>query len=707
MICCLVSAGSLNAQRTDPIIRGIDLHMLERDEAAKSLPVKIRGVVTFAGLSYRSGFILDDGTRGIFVERSRDSVPPGGVSPAAESWRILEAGMLVEIEGVTGSGNFAPQVLAERLRVVGNAPLPRAAPVILPNLLTGSYDCQRVRLRGTLQDVGSRKWFENQSRFSLATPDGRCEIISLAPAIQGGTALVDAEVEVEGVCFTFFNPRAELAGVRLQISSLDQIKIMVPAPTDPFSVPRTSLSKLRPFGIEPPSLHRRQFEGTVTLSRPGEFFYVQQGERGVKVQTQQPQLLAMGDKVVISGFMEFQRHYAEVREAVFKVLGPGEPIIPLPVNRLQILGVFDGYTNRHALDADGRLVALKGRLIQLEKMDSGFRLYLQSDDALVEAEASGKIPASFAESLRLGSEVRLTGVCQVELSSSWPAQDNPRVTSFRLLLRSLNDIVITRQASWWTPERLWKVLAGISALTVCALAWALFLRRRVDEERRAREDEERAREAANVEFSATIRERERLAADLHDTLEQALTGVAFQLETMNRLRDQLTEPSFRHLSMARQILAGSREDVRRSVWNLRANVLEGRMLREALGFVACGLVERQEIEITTGGSGEEEALPDLIAGNLLMLAKEGITNALKHAKPHSIQLTVDYDPGCVTLIVEDDGCGFNPEEALGPHQGHFGLQGMRERANRLGGKLTIASEPGKGTRIVIRVDPKF
>jgi len=235
--------------------------------------------------------------------------------------------------------------------------------------------------------------------------------------------------------------------------------------------------------------------------------------------------------------------------------------------------------------------------------------------------------------------------------------------------------------------------------------WALYLRRRVDQERSALAAGERASEAASAEFAATIRERERLAADLHDTLEQALTGVAFQLETMNRLREHPPEMSHRHLFLARQILSGSREDVRRSVWNLRSNVLEGRLLREALEFIASGLVEGSGIAITTGGTGDEEELPDLIAGNLLMLAKESITNALKHSAPTAIHLDVNYEPGRVTLIVKDDGCGFNIEKAKGPHQGHFGLQGMRERALRLGGELEIMSQPGQGTQVVIRVNP--
>jgi signal transduction histidine kinase len=444
----------------------------------------------------------------------------------------------------------------------------------------------------------------------------------------------------------------------------------------------------------------------VTLSRPGEFFYLQNGSRGVRVYTQEPDTLPVGTGVAVSGFIEFQHPFAEVSQAVFRVVDRAERIVPIPITRQQVLGNFSGYQTTAAVDVDGSLVMLDGRLLQMEPMEHGTRLFVQSGGAVTAAEIGSEMSAGPLSMLRQGSEVRLTGVCATELSSSWPAQDIPRITGFRLLLRTPDDIVVTHLASWWTAEHLWKALTGLFAVFVLALIWALYLRRKVDQERSALVAKEHASEAARAEFAATIRERERLAADLHDTLEQALTGVAFQLETMNRLREHPPELSHRHLFLARQILSGSREDVRRSVWNLRSNVLEGRLLREALEYIASGLVEGSGIAVTTGGTGEENELPDLIAGNLLMLAKECITNALKHSSPTLIHLDVDYEPDLVTLTVTDDGCGFDLEQAKGPHQGHFGLQGMRERSLRLGGDLEINSSPGGGTKVIIRVNPK-
>ncbi len=646
--------------------------------------------------------MIDDGTRGVFVRRPPPppdlEIPAEGVDP----WFEVGPGMKMELRGITEAGNFAPVAIARQIRILGEAPLPPAPLTRLADLLSGSYDCQRVALRGVLQDLRMFRWPEDQVRFSLATPDGRCEIISRDEPPPDAPPLIDAEVEIEGVCYSFFNPRGELVGVRLHIPDTGAIRVIVPAPPDPFDVPEVSLRNLRSFSVNPRPLNRRKFSGIVTLCRPGEFLYVQTEDRGVKVQTRQQGVLVPGTRVDVSGFIETQSQFAEFHDAVFEITGAEKVPEAIPIDLDDVTGDFDGNVTRNLLDVDGRLVTLSGRLIQIERSAPFTRLYVESDGAVLSAEYHD--PDGGKLEIPPGSDLELTGICKVELSSSWPAREIPRVTGFQLLLRTPSDISITRKASWWTPYNLWKVLTGLFAITITALVWALMLRRKVEQERDARREEGRAGEAAKLEFAATIRERERLAADLHDTLEQALTGVAFQLETLNRLRGQPVERSERHLAFARQILARSREDVRRSVWNLRANILEGRMLREALEFIAQGLAEGSDIEITIAGTGEEVALPDLIGGNLLMLSKESITNALKHSDATRINMIVDYLPGVVILTIEDNGRGFDPSLAAGPQSGHFGLQGMRERTLRIGGTLDIDSTPGRGTRISMRVE---
>lgn len=111
----------------------------------------------------------------------------------------------------------------------------------------------------------------------------------------------------------------------------------------------------------------------------------------------------------------------------------------------------------------------------------------------------------------------------------------------------------------------------------------------------------------------------------------------------------------------------------------------------------------QHTHILVTEDGARRPLVDFVAGNLLLLAQEGITNALKHAAPGRIDLSLRFAARTVTLEIRDDGAGFDPARVAGPKEGHFGLQGMRERIKRLGGTLEISSAPGRGTTITATV----
>jgi len=216
-------------------------------------------------------------------------------------------------------------------------------------------------------------------------------------------------------------------------------------------------------------------------------------------------------------------------------------------------------------------------------------------------------------------------------------------------------------------------------------------------------EETRARRDAEVEFQAVQRERRRLAADLHDTMAQTLTGMAMQLEAADDLRQQQPERSAYHLDLARQLLGRSREDVQRSVFNLRTNLLEGGSLAAALQRIADDRALGIAAKISVESTDPVPHVPDFIAGNLLLIAQEAITNALKHAQPKQIALKLACRENTLTLTIEDDGTGFDPANAPGIQQGHFGLQGMRERMKRLGGSLDIQSRSGAGTTLTASV----
>jgi signal transduction histidine kinase len=149
------------------------------------------------------------------------------------------------------------------------------------------------------------------------------------------------------------------------------------------------------------------------------------------------------------------------------------------------------------------------------------------------------------------------------------------------------------------------------------------------------------------------------------------------------------------------MICHSQTEARRSVWELRSQILENTTLPAALSAIA-GSVENGA-PITINVSGEAHALPMRVESNLLRIAQEAITNAIKHAKPRSISVDLAYESNGARLKIFDDGCGFSVDDAPGGQDGHFGLLGMKERVDKIAGTLRITSFPGKGTSVEVFV----
>jgi signal transduction histidine kinase len=277
------------------------------------------------------------------------------------------------------------------------------------------------------------------------------------------------------------------------------------------------------------------------------------------------------------------------------------------------------------------------------------------------------------------------------------------ITGFHVWLSSPGDLRVVSQPPWWTPQRLGMLLIAMILVLGLALVWGYAMRRQVSIRGRQLAAEISARESAQLEFDTILRERRRLANDLHDTLEQALTGLALQLEIASRSRSSDPVLSGRHLDLAQQFLERSRSEAHRTIWDLRAHGQDGKDFLDILEERVSSMVEGSGISITLKREGDSVPLPDLIAGNLLLLAQEAVTNALKHSGASEIGILFRLSPGTAELVFEDNGCGFDPAAAPGQHQGHFGLQGMRERTKRLDGQIELTTKPGHGTTLRVRI----
>jgi signal transduction histidine kinase/ligand-binding sensor domain-containing protein len=202
-------------------------------------------------------------------------------------------------------------------------------------------------------------------------------------------------------------------------------------------------------------------------------------------------------------------------------------------------------------------------------------------------------------------------------------------------------------------------------------------------------------------FAAVLDERARLAREIHDTLAQGFVGISSQLDAVAMCMPDNSLPARKNLDMARRMARHSLTEARRSVMDLRASVLEGQDLAAALESGMRIWTAGAGINVKVEVSGPQPPLPEEMEQQLLRIAQEAVANIVKHAGATSIWIKLHTDAKRLFLRVVDDGRGFEQGRAFSSQDGHFGLIGMRERAERLGGDLKLVSHPGEGTQVEV------
>jgi signal transduction histidine kinase len=265
--------------------------------------------------------------------------------------------------------------------------------------------------------------------------------------------------------------------------------------------------------------------------------------------------------------------------------------------------------------------------------------------------------------------------------------------SFRILLRASQDVTVLRASSWWNLSNALWLLGIMAAALLVVLAGMVVLGRRLREQMVIIRQK--------LQHGAVLEERNRIARELHDTLEQELVAITMQLDlAVDRFR-QAPQIAFHALDAARSMSRHSMIEARRSVWDLRCDLLEKGDLPSALDGIVRSLAAEGKIEIRIAVTGTPLRLPGRIEMNLLRIGQEAVANAAKHGQASTIQIELQYHSKSVTLRVSDNGHGFNPDQASAV--GHFGMLDMRERAESMGTHLLIDSASGRGTNIALEV----
>jgi signal transduction histidine kinase len=352
-------------------------------------------------------------------------------------------------------------------------------------------------------------------------------------------------------------------------------------------------------------------------------------------------------------------------------------------------------------------------------------LVLQSSNILFEAERETTEQNGFLTSIPIGSVVQVTGICFLE------SDEEGKIKSVHVLLPTSHDVQILERPSWFTQEHLLASLAIVSGILLLAISWSVMVSQknsklqslvveketaqkelqqahdllewRVAERTKQLKIEMTARKETELQFRAVLTERTRLAQELHDTLEQTITGIALQLDRVANHFEKNPGNASHHLKLARNLTRQGQTDVRHSVWGLRSRAGEKFDLVNALNISSQQIAPDAGIKIQIETSGEVKPLSEVYEENILRIAQEGITNAVKHSAANTVKIDLQFSPQKVVLEIKDDGKGFDPETCAGPNEGHFGLLGIRERVERMGGETNIRSAPGAGVCIHIEI----
>jgi len=656
------------------------VHQLTGDQAALPYPVHLQAVVTFCDESIGQLFVQDD-TGGIFVEIQGDY-----------GFR-LQPGQKLEIEGVSSPGGFAPDIVPDKIRLLGNGTLPTPRIVTFEQMAAGQEDCNWVEFSGIVRSVGPDPFATVGLR--LVGGGGRVMVPIKSPDSERCLKLVDAEVTVRGVCIAHFNRKGQLIQIAVQLSSMEDITVTRPAPTEPFAMPARRIANLLQYSpLEQPG-HRLKVEGVVTLQRPGESLFIADESQGLYIQTSQPSTVQPGDRVEVLGFPDAGQYVAPIlQDALFRKIGTGSPLRPVRISAAD--GSRD--TNHAALVQIEALVLnhVEHRRAQL--------LELQSSNVIFDAElgaTSGTRPLLAA--IPDGSRVLVTGICLVPEDQNWLS---PRPRSFNLLLRDAADIKLLERPSWWTARHALWVLAGTIAVFCASLAWVVALRRQVRAQTKII--------GQKIQREAALEERARISRDLHDDLGASLTHIGFLSEVARKEKqdESAIDEHLREISGSTQEAFQALDEI---VWvvNPRNDTLEGltSYICQFAEHFFRGTPTRCRFDVPAGLP--EQPISTEVRNNLFFAVKEALNNVRKHAAASEVLLRFSVpvhaaDNGKAgapqnlryAISVEDNGHGFAQE---GAPSNRNGLSNMRQRLEKIGGSFEVKTSPGRGTKICFAV----
>ena len=619
----------------------------------------------------------------------------------------IRAGDRITASGFTkiSTNSLIPTAYCEKISVLSHGTPPKPIDVTADDFHSGRFDHAYIRIRGVVRDVFLDEI--DPSWIYIVIGSGRGSVSTALNISQTDrsdlTDIEGSEVAISGICRRLRGERR--SGSRhmlrriLGIPNMAGIEMLYPPPNDPFDAPGIeSTRNMSPEELSATGM--RSTHGNVLAVWSPNHLLLAPPQGGIlRCDIKGGALPKCGESVDVAGLPTTDLFRINLTRAIWRKSATATKPSAEKPERITAEQLFTDENGKPMIQTKyhGRRVTVSGivRSMPAEGSPEG-RIYLESGRFTLPIDVSA-VPGVL-KTLSLGCEIAVTGICVTETDSWAPYASFPHIRDVFLVPQAEIGIAILRRPSWWTPQRLLIALAALLALTLGILGWNISLHRLA--ERRGRELAEES--IARAETDMKVLERTRLAVELHDSVAQNLTGVAMELETARQYQDGAPVELLNHMGIAWRTLKSCRDELRNCLWDLRNNALEETDMESAIRKTL--LPHIKGIELVLRFKVPRQMLSDNTTHAMLRVIRELVLNGIRHGKAKTIRIAGDIDGSTLKFSVRDDGCGFDPENCPSVDDGHFGLQGIRERVAQLGGTMSVSSEPGKGTKTTITID---
>ncbi len=575
-----------------------------------------------------------------------------------------------------------------------SVPAPDPAVLEVNDLNAGLADMREVITEGVITDVFRDRTnplyiylmlSSGEDDITLTIQDGSDE------AFKSAFKLIDAAVRVKGLCVLGSNGAHRFIGRSIDLNSQADITVLQAGSSATLKpLPSTSrfpLMRQRQFP------HRLSARGTLIAAwSPYHALFRTDDGRCLRLHlTLKGKMPAPGTRIEARGFLRVNTFFAGLYNVTCRKIDPLNQPEEEPLTLSPRKLIYDAL-GRSCINPslDGRLLTFEGLVLDsLSTTPREARCVIEQDGVRIVVQLGDlEVP-------RTGSKIRVTGACRVTFEEYGKYLTRP--VGIELITRRAEDIILLADPPYWTVPRLKYTLLfsalGIAALFLCCL----YLRHLVERRGRALAQKELKLAAANLKSE----ERVRLAVELHDSIAQSILAVSLQLDTASLIAEKDPAAAKRQLELASRMLKACLKEIRACIWDLHNQTFEFADLNEAIISTVTPVMLGGDLHCAV--KVPREKLTENLTHTILRILRELASNGVRHGKAKNVTIEGELTDDKLSFTVVDDGEGFDPETAPSSNEGHFGVQGIRERLRHYKGHLTLTSAKGKGTRAEIEL----